>query len=63
MAIALLALIFIAIIAWEVPGLVRKKMWREFAAFSVLLSALQAQLPGDGTESSPVQPRCSPWPL
>jgi hypothetical protein len=37
MAIALLALIFIAIIAWEVPGLVRKKMWREFAAFSVLL--------------------------
>ncbi|HPU36322.1 MAG TPA: hypothetical protein PL078_05060 [Bacillota bacterium] len=37
MAIALLALIFIAIIALEVPGLVRKKMWRELTAFSVLL--------------------------
>ncbi len=35
--IALLVLVFIAIIAWEAPGLVRKKMWRELAAFSVLL--------------------------
>ncbi len=35
--IALLALVFIAIIAFDVPGLVRKKMWRELAAFSVLL--------------------------
>lgn len=33
----LLSLIFIAIIAFEVPGLVRQKMWRELATFSVLL--------------------------
>ncbi|KJS12325.1 MAG: hypothetical protein JL56_12930 [Desulfotomaculum sp. BICA1-6] len=33
----LLTLIFLGIIAFEVPGLVRKKMWRELAAFSVLL--------------------------
>jgi len=33
----LLTLIFLGIIALEVPGLVRKKMWRELAAFSALL--------------------------
>lgn len=33
----LLALVFIAIIAIEVPGLVKKKMWRELTVFSVLL--------------------------
>lgn len=33
----LLTLIFLTIIALEVPGLVKKKMWRELAAFSVLL--------------------------
>lgn len=37
MAIVLLVLVFITIIAWEAPGLIRKKMWREFAAFSILL--------------------------
>lgn len=35
--IMLLVLVFITIIAFEVPGLVRKKMWRELTAFSVLL--------------------------
>lgn len=35
--IILLILVFAAIIALEVPGLLRKKMWRELAAFSVLL--------------------------
>ncbi|HBC91767.1 MAG TPA: hypothetical protein DCZ10_02380 [Pelotomaculum sp.] len=35
--IALLILVFVAIIAFEAPGLVKKKMWRELAAFSVLL--------------------------
>ncbi|TEB07326.1 hypothetical protein Psch_00873 [Pelotomaculum schinkii] len=35
--IVLLILAFIAIIAFEAPGLVKKKMWRELAAFSVLL--------------------------
>ncbi len=35
--IVLLILVFIAIIAFEAPGLVKKKMWRELAAFSVLL--------------------------
>ena len=33
----LLSLIFIGIIAYEVPMLIKKKMWRELAAFSVLL--------------------------
>ncbi|MFZ5649786.1 MAG: hypothetical protein ACOY4I_02880 [Bacillota bacterium] len=33
----LLSFIFIAIIAIEAPGLVKKRMWRELAAFSVLL--------------------------
>jgi len=35
--IALLILMFTGIILLEVPGLVKKKMWRELAAFSVLL--------------------------
>ncbi|TEB16468.1 hypothetical protein Psfp_01296 [Pelotomaculum sp. FP] len=35
--IVLLVLVFIAIIAFEAPGLVKKKMWRELVAFSVLL--------------------------
>ncbi|MCL4441270.1 MAG: hypothetical protein M1609_11995 [Firmicutes bacterium] len=35
--IFLLSLVFIAIIAIEAPALVRNKMWRELAAFSVLL--------------------------
>lgn len=35
--ILLLILVFAVIIAFEVPGLVRKKMWRELTAFSVLL--------------------------
>lgn len=35
--IYLLSLIFLGIIAYEAPGLVKKKMWRELAAFSVLL--------------------------
>ncbi|MFZ5631565.1 MAG: hypothetical protein ACOY40_01835 [Bacillota bacterium] len=33
----LLSIIFMAIIAFEAPGLIKKKMWRELAAFSVLL--------------------------
>lgn len=33
----LLSFIFIAIIVIETPGLVKKRMWRELAAFSVLL--------------------------
>ena len=36
--IALLILLFIGIILFEAPGLVKKKMWRELAAFSVYLS-------------------------
>lgn len=35
--IFLLILVFAVIIAFEAPGLVRKKMWRELTAFSVLL--------------------------
>ncbi len=35
--IFLLSLIFIGIIAFEAPGLVRKKLWRELAAFLGLL--------------------------
>lgn len=30
--------IFILIILFEVPGLIKKKLWRELAAFSVLLA-------------------------
>lgn len=33
----LLSFIFLAIIALEAPGLIKKKMWRELAAFGVLL--------------------------
>lgn len=33
----MLSFVFILIIAFEAPGLVRKKMWRELAAFSVLM--------------------------
>ena len=35
--IALLIVLSIVIILFEVPGLVKKKMWRELAAFSVYL--------------------------
>ncbi len=35
--IVLLSLVFVAIIALEVPPLVRQKMWRELAAFGLLL--------------------------
>ncbi|MGB9803624.1 hypothetical protein [Desulfofundulus sp.] len=37
MEVALLVVIFILIIALQVPPLVKKKMWRELVAFSVLL--------------------------
>ena len=33
----LLSLIFIVIIALEVPALIKKKLWRELITFSVLL--------------------------
>jgi hypothetical protein len=33
----LLALIILGIIAYEVPGLIKERMWRELIAFSVLL--------------------------
>jgi len=33
----LLGLMFIALMAWYLPGLIRRKMWRETAAFSGLL--------------------------
>ncbi|MDK2823181.1 MAG: hypothetical protein PWQ67_574 [Clostridia bacterium] len=35
--IALLFLLFIGIILLEVPGLVKKKMWRELVSFSIYL--------------------------
>lgn len=35
--IFLLSIIFIAIIGLEVPGLIKKKMWRELAVFAILL--------------------------
>lgn len=34
----LLILTFVGIILFEVPGLIKKKMWRELAAFSFYLS-------------------------
>lgn len=37
MTILVLSLIFLGIIAYEAPGLIRKKMWKELAAFSVLM--------------------------
>lgn len=36
--IALLIVLFIGIILFEAPGLVKKKMWRELAAFAVYLA-------------------------
>lgn len=36
--IVLLILLFAGIILFEVPGLVKKKMWRELAAFAVYLA-------------------------
>lgn len=35
--VVLLIIAFLIIISLEVPGLVRKRMWRELTAFSVLL--------------------------
>ncbi|PKM83016.1 MAG: hypothetical protein CVU89_02500 [Firmicutes bacterium HGW-Firmicutes-14] len=35
--IVLLGLVFLAIIAFEVPGMLKKQQWRELAAFSVLM--------------------------
>jgi len=36
--IVLLTMAFIGIILFEVPGLIKQKMWRELAAFSFYLS-------------------------
>lgn len=36
--IVLLIMTFIGIILFETPGLIKKKMWRELAAFSMYLS-------------------------
>ena len=36
--IFLLILGFIALVLFEVPGLIRKKYWRELVAYSVILS-------------------------
>lgn len=36
--IVLLVMIFIGIILFEVPNLVRKKMWRELTAFSLFMA-------------------------
>lgn len=38
MLIVLALLGFVLVIGLEVPGLVKKKMWRELAAFSVFLA-------------------------
>ncbi len=35
--VLLLVLVYLAMILFEVPGLIRKKYWRELVAFSVLL--------------------------
>lgn len=35
--LAVLVLAFIMIVGLQAPGLVRQKMWRELAAFSILL--------------------------
>ncbi|MDQ0285490.1 hypothetical protein J2Z49_000591 [Desulfofundulus luciae] len=37
MEVVLLSLVFIIIIALQVPPLIKKRMWRELIAFSVLL--------------------------
>ncbi len=36
--IVLLIMAFIGIVLFEAPGLIKKKMWRELAAFSLYLS-------------------------
>jgi len=36
--VIVVVLVFLVIIALEVPGLVKEKMWRELTAFAVLLS-------------------------
>jgi putative effector of murein hydrolase len=36
--IFLLIAVFIGLILYEVPGLIRNKYWRELAAFSILIS-------------------------
>ncbi|MGB9803181.1 hypothetical protein [Desulfofundulus sp.] len=36
--VLMLIVLFTGIILFEVPGLVKKKMWRELAAFSVYLA-------------------------
>lgn len=38
MALVLLILTFLGIAILEVPGLVRRRLWRELVAFSVLLT-------------------------
>jgi len=38
LAITLLVVLFLGIIFFEAPELVRKKMWRELVAFSVILA-------------------------
>jgi hypothetical protein len=38
MIIVLLALLFLGIIFLEVPRLIRKKMWRELIAFTIILA-------------------------
>lgn len=35
--VCLLSLIFMGIITLEAPGLIKKKMWRELAAFGIVL--------------------------
>jgi len=37
MALLLLTMLFLGIVALEVPGLVRRKMWGELAAFAAYL--------------------------
>lgn len=37
LTVLMLSVVFIAIIALQAPGLIKKKMWRELAAFTVLL--------------------------
>ncbi|MBM7854536.1 hypothetical protein JOC37_000909 [Desulfohalotomaculum tongense] len=37
MAVAVLTVLFGAIIAFEVPKLIKEKMWRELAVFSVMI--------------------------
>lgn len=37
--IVLLVLVFVAMFAWQVPSLVRRRLWGELAAFTVLWMA------------------------